>query len=55
MQIILSEKEYADLMRAVKRLPDLEKQVKRLQEQNNALHQLYSDLLEKVGELNRLL
>lgn len=42
-------------MRAVQRLPELDKQVKRLQEQYNALQQLYSDLLQKVGEIDRLI
>lgn len=55
MQILLSLDEYKRLMDAIKRLPDLEKQVKRLAEQNNALQGLYSELLEKVSELNRLI
>lgn len=53
--ITISLREYERLIKACEALPALMVDNKRLHDQLSALRLLYSELLEKVGELERLL
>lgn len=51
--ILIPYKDFVKLVEAAERMTQTEKQMKRLEEQLGALRGLYSELLEKVTELNR--
>lgn len=55
LKILISYKDLEQLMKAVDEIPKMRQEVKRYQEQVVSLKGLYSQLLERVGELMKLI
>ena len=55
LKILISYKDLEQLMKAVDEIPIMRQEVKRYQEQVVSLKGLYSQLLERVGELMKLI
>ena len=55
LKILISYKDLEQLMKAVEEIPKMRQEVKRYQEQVVSLKGLYSQLLERVGELMKLI
>lgn len=54
-QVLISYKDLDELLKAVEEIPKMRKEVKRYQEQVISLKGLYSQLLERVSELMKLI
>ena len=55
LKILISYKDLEQLMKAVDEIPKMRQEVKRYQEQVVSLKGLYSQLLERVRELMKLI
>lgn len=55
LKILISYKDLEQLLKAVEEIPKMRQEVKRYQEQVVSLKGLYSQLLERVGELMKLI
>lgn len=55
MQVLLSSREYESLVFAAQSVPELLDSVKSLSEQLNALRSMYTELLDKVRDIERAL
>lgn len=53
--IIIPYKDFAKLMELPQIIDDMNQKVKRMEERNAAMYNMYSELLEKMAEINRLL
>ena len=53
--ILIPYKDFEKLIQMATRVEEMEKLCKRMDERNAAMYNLYSELLEKVAEINRLL
>lgn len=54
LKVLISYKDLEKLLKAVEEIPEMRKEVKRYQDQVTSLKGLYSQLLERVGELMKL-
>ncbi len=52
MQFLLSQKEFLEYLNAVKQVSVLQAEVKRLSKQLDGLWSMYSEILEKVREID---
>lgn len=55
LSVIIPYKDYEKLVKAALSVEDFEATLKRIDERNAAMHQMYVEILEKVAELNRLI
>lgn len=55
LKVLISYKDLEQLLKAVEEIPKLRQEVKRYQEQVVSLKGLYSQLLERVRELMKLI
>lgn len=55
MQYLLSASEMAQVIKSVKELPAIIAKLEKLQRQVDALYGLYSEMLDKLADINRSL
>lgn len=55
LQILISYKELQDLLDAVDQIPELRSELQRTQQQLTALRGLYSEVLDAIGPVMKLL